>query len=130
MKIFWACGSLVVFAYGFVVLWIACGFWNARSALRVRNGKSHAQGHRAKVDACHVREAHCVRDGKSCAHEPTTKPKKPHDVVFAVFVVFVWLVVFCRLCGFLSGLCFSRYIYISIIFFHFFVSPYLLLQSS
>ena len=37
---FWACGSLVVFACGFVVLWIACGFWIARSALRVRNGKS------------------------------------------------------------------------------------------
>ena len=37
---FLACGSLVVFACGFVVLWIACGFWNARSALRVRNGKS------------------------------------------------------------------------------------------
>ena len=37
---FWSCGSLVVFACGFVVLWIACGFWIARSALRVRNGKS------------------------------------------------------------------------------------------
>lgn len=37
---FWDCGSLVVFACGFVVLWIACGFWIARSALRVRNGKS------------------------------------------------------------------------------------------
>lgn len=37
---FLACGSRVVFACGFVVLWIACGFWIARSALRVRNGKS------------------------------------------------------------------------------------------
>ncbi len=37
---FLACGSLVVFECGFVVLWIACGFWIARSALRVRNGKS------------------------------------------------------------------------------------------
>lgn len=37
---FLACGSLVVFACGFVVMWIACGFWIARSALRVRNGKS------------------------------------------------------------------------------------------
>lgn len=37
---FLSCGSRVVFACGFVVLWIACGFWIARSALRVRNGKS------------------------------------------------------------------------------------------
>ena len=37
---FWACGSLVVFECGFVVLWIACGFLDARSALRVRIGKS------------------------------------------------------------------------------------------
>lgn len=37
---FLACGSRVVFACGFVVLWIACGFLVARSALRVRNGKS------------------------------------------------------------------------------------------
>ena len=37
---FLACGSRVVFACGFVVLWIACGFWIARSALRVRNWKS------------------------------------------------------------------------------------------
>ena len=61
---FWACGSLVVFACGFVVLWIACGFWIARSALRVRNGKSPLKathkGIEAKFDACHVRVAHCV----------------------------------------------------------------------
>ena len=37
---FLVCGSRVVFACGLVVLWIACGFWIARSALRVRNGKS------------------------------------------------------------------------------------------
>lgn len=37
---FLACGSRVVFSCGFVVLWIACGFFVARSALRVRNGKS------------------------------------------------------------------------------------------
>ena len=41
---FWACGSLVVFACGFVVLWIACGFWIARSALRVRSGKATRSG--------------------------------------------------------------------------------------
>ena len=61
---FLACGSLVVFACGFVVLWIACGFWIARSALRVRNGKSPLKATRkgieAKFDACHVRVAHCV----------------------------------------------------------------------
>ena len=59
---FWACGSLVVLACGFVVLWIACGFWNARSALRVRNGKSHAKWHKSRGNACPVREAHCVSD--------------------------------------------------------------------
>ena len=37
---FWACGSCVVFACGFVVVWFLCGFWIARSALRTRNGKS------------------------------------------------------------------------------------------
>lgn len=37
---FLACGSRVVFACGFVVMWFCCGFWIARSALRVRNGKS------------------------------------------------------------------------------------------
>lgn len=31
---FLACGSLVVFACGFVVVWFCCGFWIARSALR------------------------------------------------------------------------------------------------
>lgn len=59
---FLACGSLVVFACGFVVLWIACGFWIARSALRVRNGKSHAKWHKSRGNACPVREAHCVQD--------------------------------------------------------------------
>lgn len=60
---FWACGSLVVFACGFVVLWIACGFWIARSALRVRNGKSRKKPHVeavSKLNAYPVREAHCV----------------------------------------------------------------------
>ena len=37
---FLACGSRVVFACGFVGVWFCCGFWIARSALRVRNGKS------------------------------------------------------------------------------------------
>ena len=49
--VLWSCGSLVV-------------FWIARSALRVRNGKSPLKATRkgieAKVDACHVRVAHCV----------------------------------------------------------------------
>lgn len=40
---FLACESLVVFACGFVVMWFLCGFWIARSALRVRNGKSRQQ---------------------------------------------------------------------------------------
>ncbi len=78
-----------------------------------------------------MRVAHCVQDGKSCAHESTIKPQKAHDVVFAVFVVFgracgflpslwflsalwflpsLWFfavfVVFCRLCGFLPSLWF------------------------
>ena len=64
---FCACGSLVVFACGFVVLWIACGFWIARSALRVRNWKSPlkstCKGIEAKFDACPVRVAHCVQEG-------------------------------------------------------------------
>ena len=49
--VLWSCGSLVV-------------FWIARSALRVRNGKSPLKATRkgieAKVDACPVRVAHCV----------------------------------------------------------------------
>ena len=51
LVVLWSCGSLVV-------------FWIARSALRVRNGKSHLKATRkgieAKVDACPVRVAHCV----------------------------------------------------------------------
>ena len=47
---FLACGSLVVFACGFVVLWIACGFWVARSALRVRNGKSPLKAMRRGIE--------------------------------------------------------------------------------
>ena len=52
-----------------VFLWscgFCCGFWIVRSALRVRNGnaaKSHALGHQSKRNACHVRAAHCGRDG-------------------------------------------------------------------
>lgn len=37
---FLACGSRLVFACGFVVMWFCCCFWIARSALRVRNGKN------------------------------------------------------------------------------------------
>ena len=57
---FWACGSLVVFACGFVVLWIACGFWIARSALRVRNGKS-----RQKPRAEALSQGECVSRARS-----------------------------------------------------------------
>lgn len=57
---FWACGSLVVFACGFVVLWIACGFWIARSALRVRNGKS-----RQKPRAGALSQGECVSRARS-----------------------------------------------------------------
>ena len=94
------CGSLVVFACGFVVLWIACGFWIARSALRVRNGKS-----RKKPRAEALSQGECV----SCASSALRvrwlelrpqKAQKPYDVVFA------WLVVFFRACGFLPGLWF------------------------
>ena len=64
---FLACGSRVVFACGFVVMWFLCGFWIARSALRVRNGKSPLKAMRkdieAKFDACPVRVAHCEQDG-------------------------------------------------------------------
>ena len=60
---FLACGSLVVFACGFVVMWFFCGFWIARSALRVRNGKRPLKAtHGGEVgifDACPVRVAHC-----------------------------------------------------------------------
>ena len=94
---FWACGSLVVFACGFVVLWIACGFWIARSALRVRNGKS-----RQKPCVEALIQGKCVSCARSALrarrlelrHEPPTKPQKPYDVVFAGLVVFAWLVVF------------------------------------
>lgn len=63
---FFACGSLVVFACGFVVLWIACGFWIARSALRVRNWKSPLKATREGsrlFDAYPVRVAHCAQVG-------------------------------------------------------------------
>lgn len=52
---FWACGSLVVFARGFVGLWIACGFWIARSALRVRNGKSPLKATRRGINQSFMR---------------------------------------------------------------------------
>lgn len=57
---FLACGSRVVFACGFVVLWIACGFWIARSALRVRNGKS-----RKKPCAEALSQGECVSRARS-----------------------------------------------------------------
>lgn len=57
---FLSCGSRVVFACGFVVLWIACGFWIARSALRVRNGKS-----RQKPRAEALSQGECVSRARS-----------------------------------------------------------------
>ena len=57
---FLACGSRVVFVCGFVVLWIACGFWIARSALRVRNGKS-----RQKPRAGTAIQVKCVSRARS-----------------------------------------------------------------
>ena len=98
--VLWSCGSLVVFGSRVA----HCVSETGKAA------KSHAHRHWTTFDACHVRVAHCVQDGKSCAHEPTTKPQKAHDVVFAGLVVFAWLVVFdvfvvfCRACGFLGEL--------------------------
>ena len=64
---FLACGSSVVFACGFVVMWFLCGFWIARSALRVRIWKrplkAMFKGIEAKFNACTVRVAHCEQDG-------------------------------------------------------------------
>lgn len=99
----WACGSLVVFACGFVVLWIACGFWNARSALRVRSEKS-----RQKPRSEALSQGECVSRARSALRvrwlelrpQPPQKPQNPHDVVFGE------LVVFCRACGFWASLCF------------------------
>ena len=56
---FLACGSLVVFACGFVVLWIVCGFLDARSALRVRNWKS-PQKPRARASKQSLMRAPCA----------------------------------------------------------------------
>ena len=43
---FLACGSRVVLACGFVVMWFLLWFWIARSALRTRNGKSRQKPRR------------------------------------------------------------------------------------
>lgn len=102
---FLACGSRVVFACGFVVLWIACGFWIARSALRVRNGKS-----RQKPSIVASRQVRCVSCARSALrarslelrHEPPTKPQKTYDVVFGRSCGF------CRACVFWASLWFYR----------------------
>ena len=113
---FLACGSRVVFACGFVVLWIACGFWIARSALRVRNGKSRKK---PRVEA--LSQAGCVSCARSALRvrwlklrpRHPKKPKKAHDVVFGRacgFGASLWfwgeLVVFGRACGFWASLWF------------------------
>ena len=106
---FWSCGSLVVFARGFVVLWIACGFWIARSALRVRNWKSR-QNPRVGASS----QVKCVSRARSALRtrrlelrpRKTQKPQRPYDVVFVGFVVFGRACGFCRLCGFWASLWF------------------------
>ena len=110
---FLACGSRVVFSCGFVVLWIACGFWIARSALRVRNRKS-----RQKPCAGASSQVKCASRARSALRvrwlelRPRTVQKTAKGaccgffafVVFAGFVVFVGFVVFGRACGFWSSL--------------------------
>lgn len=99
---FLACGSRVVFACGFVVLWIACGFWIARSALRVRNGKS-----RQKPRIGASSQAKCASRARSALRarwlefrpRPPQKPQRAHDVAFVGFVVFGRACGFCRACG-------------------------------
>ena len=118
---FLACGSRVVLACGFVVMWFLCGFWIARSALRVRNGKS-CQNPRigASIQVKCVPRARSALRARWLELRPrhAQKPQKAHNVVFAIFVVFAELVVFvgfvvfcracgfCRLCGFLPSLWF------------------------
>ena len=100
---FLACGSRVVFACGFVGVWFLCGFWIARSALRVRNGKSHQ-----KPRIVASRQVKCVSRARSALlirwlelrPRPPKKPQRAHDVVFVGFVVFGRACGFCRLCGF------------------------------
>ena len=104
---FWACGSLVVFACGFVVLWIACGFWIARSALRVRNGKSHAKWHKSRGE-CASRARSALR-ARRLEFRPrhAQKPQKARDCGFlASLWFFAVFVVFWRPCGFWASLWF------------------------
>ena len=105
---FLACGSLVVLACGFVVLWIACGFWFARSALRVRSGKS-----RQKPRTCAQIKGECASRARSALRvrwlelRPRPSPKTAKGArlwFFAVFVVFWRACGFCRLCGFWASL--------------------------
>ena len=51
--VLWSCGSLVVFGSRVA----HCVSETGKAA------KSHAQRHQSQFDACHVRVAHCVRDG-------------------------------------------------------------------
>ena len=106
---FWACGSLVVFACGFVVLWIVCGFLDARSALRVRNGKSR-QKPRAEASI----QVRCASRARSAlrASRLELRPRQPKNRKGRMmwFLSALWflgeLVVFCRLCGFWASLWF------------------------
>lgn len=72
---FLACGSRVVFACGFVVMWFLCGFWIARSALRVRNGKSR-QNPRAEASS----QVKCVSRARSAlrARWQELRPRTDH----------------------------------------------------
>ena len=105
---FWSCGSLVVFACGFVVLWIACGFWIARSALRVRNGKSPLKATRRGINPSLMRVLCAQRTACEMGRvAPTNRPqnRQMHMMWFLsslwFFAVFVF---FCRLCGFWASL--------------------------
>ena len=100
---FLACGSRVVFACGFVVLWIACGFWIARSALRVRNWKS-----RQKPRAWALSQGKCVSRARSALRVRwlELRPQPPKNRKSHMMWFFGELVVFWRACGFLASLWF------------------------
>ena len=87
---FWACGSLVV-------------FWIARSALRVRNGKSR-QNQCSKA----LIQGKCVSCARSAlrARRLELRPRHPKNRKRRTMWFFGEIVVFCRLCGFLATLWF------------------------
>lgn len=94
---FLACGSLVVFACGFVVLWIACGFWIARSALRVRSGESR-KNPRAEA-SIQVRCVSCARSALR-ARRLDLRLRHPKNRKSPMMWFLGELVVFGRACGY------------------------------